>query len=78
MFKILSYPIKDGEPTWPGNPTCSLQSHTSIAKGDTANTATIHLLITTVLIWTVLCTLIQMAFLWTRSPWSVSSIRSHL
>ena len=34
-------------------------------------------LITTVLIWTVLCTLIQMAFLWTRSPWSVSSIRSH-
>lgn len=43
MFKILSYPIKDGEPTWPGNPTCSLQSHTSIAKGDTANTATIHL-----------------------------------
>ena len=42
MFKILSYPIKDGEPTWPGNPTCSLQSHTSIAKGDTANTATIY------------------------------------
>ena len=43
MFKILSYPIKDGEPTWPGNPTCSLEPHTSIAKGDTANTATIHL-----------------------------------
>ena len=43
MFKILSYPIKDGDPTWPGNPTCSLEPHTSIAKGDTANTATIHL-----------------------------------
>ena len=39
MFKILSYPIKDGDPTWPGNPTCSLEPHTSIAKGDTANTA---------------------------------------
>ena len=27
MFKILSYPIKDGDPTWPGNPTCSLEPH---------------------------------------------------
>lgn len=78
MFKILSYPIKDGDPTWPGNPTCSLEPHTSIAKGDTANTATIHLLITTVLIWTALCTLIQMVFLWTKFPWNVSSIRNLL
>ena len=72
MFKILSYPIKDGDPTWPGNPTCSLEPHTSIAKGDTANTAT------TVLIWTALCTLIQMVFLWTKFPWNVSSIRNLL
>lgn len=43
MYQILSYPIKEGQPTWPGNPTFSLEPHTSIAGGDTANTCTIHL-----------------------------------
>ena len=31
MYQILSYPIKEGQPTWPGNPTFSLEPHTSIA-----------------------------------------------
>ena len=43
MYQILSYPIKKGQPTWPGNPAFSLEPHTSIAVGDTANTCTIHL-----------------------------------
>lgn len=43
MYQLLSYPIKEGEPTWPGNPTFSLKPHTSIAGGDTANTCTIRL-----------------------------------
>ncbi|GAA6281882.1 cyclase family protein [Enterocloster bolteae] len=43
MYQILSYPIKEGQPTWPGNPVFSLVPHTSIAGGDTANTCTIHL-----------------------------------
>ena len=43
MYQILSYPIKEGQPTWPGNPAFSLEPHTSIAGGDTANTCTIHL-----------------------------------
>ena len=43
MYQLLSYPIKEGQPTWPGNPACSLEPPTSIAGGDTANTCTIHL-----------------------------------
>ena len=43
MYQILSYPIKKGQPTWPGNPAFSLEPHTSIAGGDTANTCIIHL-----------------------------------
>ena len=43
MYQLLSYPIKQGQPTWPGNPTFSLEPHTSIAGGDTDNTCTIHL-----------------------------------
>ena len=43
MYQILSYPIKKGQPTWAGNPAFSLEPHTSIAGGDTANTCTIHL-----------------------------------
>lgn len=43
MYQILSYPIKEGQPTWPGNPTFGLEPHTSIAGGDTANTCTIRL-----------------------------------
>ena len=43
MYQILSYPIKEGQPTWPGNPAFSLEPHTSIAGGDTDNTCTIHL-----------------------------------
>lgn len=43
MYQLLSYPIKEGQPTWPGNPAFSLEPHTSIAKGSAANTCTIHL-----------------------------------
>lgn len=43
MYQLLSYPITAGQPTWPGNPTFRLEPHTSIAKGDTANTCAIHL-----------------------------------
>ncbi|MDD3251274.1 MAG: cyclase family protein [Lachnospiraceae bacterium] len=43
MKKMLSYPLKKGNPTWPGNPTIDWTPHTSIAGGDVANTGTIHL-----------------------------------
>ena len=43
MYQILSYPIKRKATHWPGNPAFSLEPHTSIAGGDTANTCTIHL-----------------------------------
>ncbi|MCI8577640.1 MAG: cyclase family protein [Lachnospiraceae bacterium] len=43
MYQILSYPIKEAQPTWPGNPTFRLEPCKSIAKGDKANTCTIHL-----------------------------------
>lgn len=43
MYQILSYPIGPGQPTWPGNPTVSLEPKASIAAGGHANTCTIHL-----------------------------------
>lgn len=76
MFKILSYPIKDGDPTWPGNPTCSLNLILPLQKEIPQIRLLSIFLITTVLIWTALCTLIQMVFLWTKFPWNVSSIRN--
>lgn len=43
MNHLLSYPVKKGDPTWPGNPTFELTANTSISHGDAANTAMIHL-----------------------------------
>lgn len=43
MYQLLSYPISRNQPTWPGNPTFSLEPHTSISQGSVANTCTIHL-----------------------------------
>ncbi|MFT4006529.1 MAG: cyclase family protein [Lacrimispora sp.] len=43
MNYLLSYPVKKGDPTWPGNPTFELTANTSISHGDAANTAMIHL-----------------------------------
>ncbi len=43
MAVLLSYPIRAGEATWPGNPTVSYTPHESMEKGDAANTGTIHL-----------------------------------
>ena len=43
MNHLLSYPVKKGDPTWPGNPPFELTANTSISHGDAANTAMIHL-----------------------------------
>lgn len=43
MAVVLSYPIRPGEATWPGNPSVSYTPHESMAKGDAANTSMIHL-----------------------------------
>lgn len=43
MYQLLSYPISGNQPTWPGNPTFRIEPHTSIDRGNTANTYTIHL-----------------------------------
>ena len=43
MYQILSYPIRKGQPTWPGNPTFHLEPRASIAAGGRANTCMIHL-----------------------------------
>ncbi len=37
-MKILSYPIEQGGPNWPGNPDFTYQQCASIAKGDSCNT----------------------------------------
>lgn len=43
MYRLISYPITQDGPTWPGNPTMSLTPKTQISKGNLANTCTIHL-----------------------------------
>lgn len=43
MTELLSYPIKQGEATWPGNPSVSFTPFESMEKGNLANTGTIHL-----------------------------------
>lgn len=43
MIKMLSYPLKKGEPAWPGNPTMNWTQSSSIANGDVANTGILHL-----------------------------------
>lgn len=43
MRKLISYPIDQSAPGWPGNPKYSMESYTSINNGDTSNTYTIHL-----------------------------------
>lgn len=43
MRKIISYPISEKSPGWPGNPTYRTEQVTDIKKGDSANTYMIHL-----------------------------------
>lgn len=43
MYQLLSYPLKKGDPTWPGNPTLDITQHKTIETGASANTCTIHL-----------------------------------
>ena len=43
MIQLLSYPVRNNDPAWPGNPTIELQPFTSIRQGDVANTYNIRL-----------------------------------
>ena len=44
MFQLLSYPLSNNAPVWPGNlPAAQTEAFSSIAKGDTANTTVLHL-----------------------------------
>ena len=43
MFVLLSHPIDETSPGWPGNPKYSLKRHTSVEKGEMANTCLIEL-----------------------------------
>jgi kynurenine formamidase len=43
MYQLLSYPIEDHVPAWPGNPQLRREYRSRIARGDTANTALISL-----------------------------------
>jgi kynurenine formamidase len=43
MHQLISYSIKRGNPSWPGNPTYDITPYTSIKKGDICNTYMIHL-----------------------------------
>lgn len=43
MVKLLSYPLRVGDPGWPGNPTFHFDQFTSIESGEVANTYTLHL-----------------------------------
>ncbi len=42
-YQLISYPVSQDQPTWPGNPSFYLEPHSSIGKGDSCNTALIHL-----------------------------------
>lgn len=43
MAVLLSYPIRNGQATWPGNPSVDFTPFESMEKGDLANTGIIHL-----------------------------------
>ena len=38
MYKLISYPVKEGDAVWPGDPTVALKPRKSISKGDNCNT----------------------------------------
>jgi arylformamidase len=44
MYKLLSYPIYENDPGWPGNFKAEITENSSIAKGDIANTYMIRML----------------------------------
>ena len=44
MFRVLSYPLSQNSPVWPQNPQAvKAEPHSSITKGDVANTTILHL-----------------------------------
>lgn len=44
MFRLLSYPLAEGAPVWPGNPPAAqTEVFSAIAQGDLANMTVIHL-----------------------------------
>lgn len=43
MKKVISYPISQKSPGWPGNPTYEVEQYTGIQKGDSANTFLVHI-----------------------------------
>ena len=44
MFRLLSYPLAEGAPVWPGNPPAArTEVFSSIARGELANMTVIHL-----------------------------------
>jgi arylformamidase len=44
MFRLLSYPLSSSSPVWPSNPLAvKTEAHSSIIKGDVANTTILHL-----------------------------------
>ena len=43
MIKVLSYPVKSGDPGWPENPTFQFEQYTSTERGDVANQYMLHL-----------------------------------
>lgn len=44
MFRLLSYPLSPSSPVWPRNPLAvKAEPHSSIARGDHANTTILHL-----------------------------------
>ena len=38
MYKLISYPLKEGDPVWPGCATVALKTGASMSKGDVFNT----------------------------------------
>jgi kynurenine formamidase len=43
MYKVVSYPITDSVPTWPGSPQTRIEKVKQIAEGDVANTCVISI-----------------------------------
>ncbi|GMO34964.1 MAG: cyclase family protein [Termitinemataceae bacterium] len=43
MYKLISYPITDSVPTWPGNPQLQVKRYAQMAKGDVCNTCMISI-----------------------------------
>ena len=43
MYKLISYPVKEGDAVWPGGFTVSLKPRGSMSKGDVCNTFTFEM-----------------------------------